>query len=87
MKTILSLFILFPSFGFACTKDEAVETLQTELLDKVGYCRVLEVEDLQKDWWGHEFYRIKFSCVNDDYAFRLRRVYIDPETKACHYEP
>lgn len=90
MKIIIAFFlpilILSPNFSFACTKEEAVDVLYRELLDKVGNCRVLEINDLQKDWWGFEYYSIKFSCVNDDYAHRTRRVYQDKNTGECRFD-
>lgn len=90
MKTLTAILLfipsLIPSVGWACTKDQAVDTIYKELLDKVGACRVLDVQDLQKDWLGYEYYKIKFSCVNDDYPYRTRKVYPDPKTGKCHLD-
>jgi hypothetical protein len=86
MKLAFLSAILFSQMSFACTADEAVQELREQLLDKVGRCQVLDVSELKTDWTGHNYYSVRFSCVNDDWDSRVRRVYIDPKTGACRYD-
>lgn len=88
MKLLPLLLALFCSpAAFACDQAEAARLIEDQLLSLVDpalLCKVDNVGEQQKSWWGVRYYPVNVSCEKSGIK-RGYRVGVDEKTGACFY--